>query len=150
MGELRHIETTLHSLESKLSGVRRYLPKPSRKRGLLNLGGSILRFLFGAATDIDLEQLHVAIHNLNDKQDHVAHALDQQMTYFKRMDDTINFNYHAVVNLSSVLRNHAIKTQETFQEIKSKLDWSEKQRRAVLNPSHITLFLSVEVCTTRV
>jgi predicted nucleic acid-binding Zn-ribbon protein len=122
------MELTLQALEGKLSDIKRYLPKPSKKRGLLNVGGGALKLLFVTVTDGDVEQLHETIHRLKERQDHVSHALEQQMSYFKHLDDSTTLNHQAIANLSSILRTHALKTQHTFQEIKTKFDWSEHQR----------------------
>jgi hypothetical protein len=38
VGELRHIESALVSLENKLADIWRFAPRPSRKRGLIDAG----------------------------------------------------------------------------------------------------------------
>jgi hypothetical protein len=58
VGELRQIEEALRSLKAKLENIQRFLPRPTRKRGLLNIGGTILKSLFGTATVVDLQSVH--------------------------------------------------------------------------------------------
>jgi hypothetical protein len=122
IGELRQVEMALHSIAEKLASVRRFLPRNSRKRGLFNIGGSILKSLFGTVTVLDLDGLHVTIDELHKKQDVVTHSLDRQVTYFKQLDDTVKFDHQAIINLSSTIRDFAQKTQETFQEVASKFE----------------------------
>jgi hypothetical protein len=54
IGEMRQIEEALRALTEKLAHIQRFLPRPTRKRGLLNIGGTILKSLFGTATVVDL------------------------------------------------------------------------------------------------
>ena len=51
--EVLQAQTAVNSLESKLINLKRFLPKPERRRGLLNVGGSILKLIFGTATVAD-------------------------------------------------------------------------------------------------
>jgi hypothetical protein len=44
LGELRHVESALVSLENKLADIRRFAPSPIRKRrGLIDEGGLLLK-----------------------------------------------------------------------------------------------------------
>jgi len=43
----------LTSLKSKLAGLKGFLPKVDKRRGLIGAGGSILKALFGVAMVID-------------------------------------------------------------------------------------------------
>jgi len=48
--ELNQITTLLNTLEVRLYNFQQFLPKLDRRRGLLNLGGTVLKTLFGTAT----------------------------------------------------------------------------------------------------
>ena len=56
--ELQSIETLLTTLESKLHSFKQILPKLDPRRGLLSLGGTMLKALFGTAVVSDVTQLH--------------------------------------------------------------------------------------------
>jgi hypothetical protein len=56
--ELQSIETLMTTLESKLHSFKQILPKLDPRRGLLNLGGTMLKALFGIAVVSDVTQLH--------------------------------------------------------------------------------------------
>ena len=117
IGELRQLETALASLENKLGDLKEFLPKVDRRRGLINAGGSILKVLFGTATVMDLAELHDAIDVMQRKEDTIVHSLIQHVTYLKQLDNTVKFNYQAIVNLSTTLKGIALKAQEGFQEV---------------------------------
>jgi hypothetical protein len=51
----------LSSLENKLAGIKEFLHKTDKRRGLINAGGSTLKKLFRVATVVDLGDLHSTI-----------------------------------------------------------------------------------------
>ena len=51
--ELKQIELFVKILEDKLHDFYQILPRPDPRRGLLNLGGNILKTIFGTATVSD-------------------------------------------------------------------------------------------------
>jgi len=55
------------------------------------------------------------------KQDTIVHSLNQQVTYLKQLDDTVKFNYQAIANMSTTLKGIALRAQEGFQEVFSRL-----------------------------
>jgi hypothetical protein len=128
VGETRHVETALYTLKSKLETIRRFAPKASLKRGLLDARGYFLKTLFGTATMLDVNELHKTVNLTHQRQDDVIHSLDQQTSYFKQLDGNIKFNRQAIVNLSATLRNFVESTQSTFQEIATKFDLGVKLR----------------------
>ena len=121
IGELRQLERTLASLENKLGDLKEFLPMIDRRRGLINTGRSILKVLFGTATVMDLDGLHKTIHVMHRKKDTIVYSLNQQVTYLKQLDDIVKFNYQTIANLSSILKGIALKAQEGFQEVSSRL-----------------------------
>jgi len=50
-----------------------------------------------------------------------VHSLNQQVTYLRQLDNTVKFNYQAIVNLSTTLKGIALKAQEGFQEVSTRL-----------------------------
>ena len=63
VSELKQIEMTLDTLELKLHYFQQILPRRDRRRGLINLGGSVLQTLFGVATNSDIHLLHDTLMN---------------------------------------------------------------------------------------
>jgi hypothetical protein len=52
--EITYIRTILPRLNLELEDLETFLPMTRRKRGLLDLGGHALKFLFGTATSSEL------------------------------------------------------------------------------------------------
>jgi hypothetical protein len=59
--ELHRVQKVIDSLDDKLTNLKQFLPKPERKRGVINMGGSLLKVLFGTATVADLAGLHTTV-----------------------------------------------------------------------------------------
>ena len=59
--ELKYVQTIWEQLNLELKDLEKLLPVSCRKRGLLNLGGDVLNFLFGTATSAELQTLHQAV-----------------------------------------------------------------------------------------
>jgi len=81
IGELRLVETALTSLESKLAGLKEFLPKVDNRRGLMDEGGSVLKALLGFATVIYVNDLHATIEVMKKKEDIIVHSLNQQILF---------------------------------------------------------------------
>jgi chromosome condensin MukBEF ATPase and DNA-binding subunit MukB len=128
IGELRQVTTARNTLREKVTGIKRFLPRAMSKRGLFNIGGTILKHLFGTVTVLELNALHATVEELHQRQDAVTHSLDGHLTYFKQLDESVRFDQQAIHNLSSNIRDFARKTQETFQKVATKLEWSNKLR----------------------
>jgi hypothetical protein len=78
-GELSNLEGVLQNIEGKLNNIKRFLPRKVKKRGLFDIGGSALQYLFGVATQIDLRTLHDTVQELHSRQHTVAHSVQQQL-----------------------------------------------------------------------
>jgi hypothetical protein len=82
-----------------------------------------LKAIFGVATNWDLEGLRTTVDALHRKQGETVHSINQQVTYFKQLDETVRFNYKTIANLSATLEDIAMRSQDKFQEIAAKLEW---------------------------
>jgi hypothetical protein len=79
---------------------------------------------------MELDDLHSTIDVMERKEDTIVHSLNQQVTYLKQLDGSVRFNYQAIANLLTVLKGNEPKAQERFQDVDSKLAWSDKQSEA--------------------
>ena len=141
--EVLRLETAVNSLESKLVNLKRFLPRPERRSGLLNVGGSFLKLIFGTATVADLAEFHTTVDSLNRKQGEVVHALNQQLTYLKQMDSTVKLDHETIANLSNILKDFAIKSQDKFQKTVSRLEWAVKSQEATAAIRELEFFCAV-------
>jgi hypothetical protein len=128
--EVHHIQSADNSLNGKLSSLKQFLLRAERKRGLMEIGGSFLKVLFGTATSADLADLHATVDTLSSKQAEVIHAVNQQLTFFKQMESTVKLDHDAIPNWSYILKDFAIKSQEKFQKNVTRLEWAMKLQEA--------------------
>ena len=82
--------------------------------GWNNLGGSVLKSLFGVSTVADAHKLHESLNDLQASYLDVAHSLSEQLTYIKKLDFSIDLNTDAITNLSSIIKDVVIQSQERF------------------------------------
>jgi hypothetical protein len=48
----------------------------------------------------DLEHLHNTVQKIHDNEDHLAHSVNEQLTYLKSLDASVKFNTHSVAILA--------------------------------------------------
>ena len=115
--ELNQITTLLNTLEERLHNFQQFLPKLDCRRGLLNLRGTLLKTLFGTATVADIHLLHETLDGLKSTTNDNVHSLNSQMTYVKRLDTATSINAIAIANLSSIVKDIVMQSQDQFQQI---------------------------------
>jgi CII-binding regulator of phage lambda lysogenization HflD len=130
LGELQQIEASLLTVEKKIANLQRFVPRTLRRRGWVDAGGMVLKTLFGVAREADLAGLQAVTSELDRKSDSLAHSIEHHVTYIKQLDKSVGINQDAIGNLSSGLRDLAMRTNDTFQEISNKLEWEGKRKQA--------------------
>jgi hypothetical protein len=75
IAELKQVKLLLHTLDARLKDFHQVLPKLNPCRGLENLGGNVLKFLFGSATVSDVHLLHDVVSDLQLKNSEIVHSL---------------------------------------------------------------------------
>lgn len=63
-----------------------------KKRGLVNLGGHTLKFLFGSMDSDDMERIDSQLRNLNKAQHNIVDLVETQLTYLQRLDEQVHEN----------------------------------------------------------
>jgi signal transduction histidine kinase len=131
-----------------LADIRRFAPRPIRKRrGLIDAGGLLLKSLICTATTGDPDKLHAAIADLHRSQDHVAHAVDQHVTYYRHLSDTLTTDHQALIDLSASIRQVAENTRDNFQEIDTKFDLVAKVKETATGIQKLEFaLLRLEIC----
>jgi hypothetical protein len=81
IAELRSVETSLNYLSYKLATLQRFLPRVGRKRGLLDMGGMILKTLFGIATVLDINEIHNTLSEIYKRQYDIWHSVDHNTIF---------------------------------------------------------------------
>jgi hypothetical protein len=117
ISELKQIELLLHTLDSRLNEFHQVLPRLDARRGLINIGGKILKTLFGTVTDSDVHLLHDVVNNLQQRNADIVHSLANQLTYVKDLSTTSKINTEAIANLSTILRDQVIQSHDELQNM---------------------------------
>jgi hypothetical protein len=108
VSKLKNVGNLLSSLELRLSSFQQLLPLLDRRRGLINLGGTVLKTLFGTALLADLSQLHGIIDELKSKEAEIVHSLANQLTYVKGLGQNTRSNTDVIFNMSKIVRNKLV------------------------------------------
>jgi hypothetical protein len=75
------------------------------KRGLVNVLGYGLKYLFGTADAKDVKRLVDVCDELHAVKMQMVHAADQQLTYLRNLDETTRQNTKDTIGLAQVLRD---------------------------------------------
>jgi hypothetical protein len=78
--ELNMIESSVNTLEVRLREFLQLLSRLDKRRGLVDLGESILKTLFGTATIADLHNVHSTLSELEAKDAVISHSLNNQIS----------------------------------------------------------------------
>jgi len=113
----------LQTLDSKQLEFNKFLPRLDRRRGLINLGGTVFKILFGTATISDIQELHTVFDDLQTKNADIVHSLENQLSYVKRLDKIIAINADAIANLSGIVKDNIIQPHDKFQQITRDIMW---------------------------
>jgi hypothetical protein len=87
-------------LENEINSFREILPRLDSRRAVLNVAGSFFKLLFVTATTADLESLHNTVQELHEREENIVHSVNNQLTYLKTLDSSVQFNTKAVEILS--------------------------------------------------
>ena len=139
---------TLDTLELKLHYFQKILPRRDRRRGLINLGGSVLQTLFGVATNSYIHLLHDTLNELQSSTSAIVHFLfsQVQVTYIKKLDVATKINSDAVANLSTIVKDIVIRSYDRYQESKRDMDWLNPKLfdQSAIRQLEFALFLTIQ------
>jgi len=125
--ELKLIDTLLTTLETKLHTFKQILPKLDPRRGLINFGGTMLKALLGTAEDSDITSLRNNFDVLQSRQQDSVYSVANQLTYIKKLDTITSVNGDAIANLSGIIRDDMMKSDDKFREITRDILWIIRQ-----------------------
>jgi hypothetical protein len=75
------------------------IPKIRAKRGLINVLGYGLKYLFGTVDAKDVQRLTAVCNELHTFESRMVHVTDQQLTYLWTLDESVGQNTKDVMNL---------------------------------------------------
>jgi len=121
--DLKQIENLVGTLERKINDIQQLFPRMDSRRGLFNVGGVLLKSLFGVATNVDTHKLHESLNGLKDDYNDVIHSMSKQLTYIRKFDTLTELNAVSIANLSSVVKDFAKQSHDNFQQVTRDILW---------------------------
>ena len=121
--ELQQIELLLNTMESRLNYFYQLLPKLESRRGIMNLGGTVLKTLFRTATVAHIHQLHQTLDQLKSRNADIVHSLSDQVTYIKGLYLVARVNSEAIANMSALVNDVMIQPHGKFYEVTRDTMW---------------------------
>jgi hypothetical protein len=102
--KLNHIEYKLQKLEEEINIFRKMLPLLDKRRAVFSAVGSMLKWVFGTSTLLDVEELHRTVDKMHKTKGDIIHSVNHQMTYSKTRDTAVKFNTEDVETLSEKVK----------------------------------------------
>jgi hypothetical protein len=111
--EQEQITNFLNSFEKDLTTFESLLRKMKTKysRGLFDMGGNLLKYVFGTATVLELQHVSNIVKELQLQQNQISHSVDNQITYLKTMNNETKFNTRTIASLANLVKNSMMKEQ---------------------------------------
>ena len=106
----------MNTTESSLNYFYRLLPRVHPRRGIINLGSTVLKALFGTVTIADELQLHQTLDHLKSRNADIVHSLSDQVTYIKGLDHVARVNAEAKADMSTVVKDFIIQSYDKLYE----------------------------------
>lgn len=143
--EIQRIKDLYSDFETQVQSFKKLLPPKNMngrsKRGLINLGGKVMKVLFGTMDSADLESINKDVTALETQQDNVIHALDQQVTVIKQLDGRITDTIQTVRQITTETIDAA---RRMSIAITTNVDAIQKWTHAVMTLS--SQFRNLEFC----
>jgi hypothetical protein len=135
--ELNHIGYVLRKLEEEINDFREILPRPDKRRAVLSAVGSMLKWVFGTATLVDVEELHRTVDKMQRTEGNIIHSVNHQMTYVKARDFAVKFNTEAVETLSEKVKAIMLDSNKWKDEIDIAMHWLNYTLYNQVTPLHM-------------
>lgn len=85
LDEISILYDLISEIEEELDLLHEWLPPRKNKRGLFNLGGSVLKFVFGTPDADDLEEVRNQLVHVRGKTEDSLHLVEQQLSLSREM-----------------------------------------------------------------
>ena len=123
ISNLKHIETLLQALESKLYNFHHFVPGLDRRRSQLDFGGTVLKALFRTGTNSELFQMHGILDELKDRNSDLVHPIYNQVTYVKKLDTNTAINNKDIANFTTIIKHNIALSRDKFQQMTRDIMW---------------------------
>ena len=130
--EIDRLDTMVQGLDDDLQSFRKLLfedemsRSPTRvnargKRGLINLLGYGMKYLFGTADSQDVKRLTNVCDELHGFKSKMTHAIGHQLTYIHTLDETIKQSTVDIADLAETLRDSVRNFSLHFNSVEADL-----------------------------
>jgi hypothetical protein len=125
--ELSRVSDITMELDREIKNVDKLLPvNPTsilrKRRGLINLGGQVLKFLFGTATNSEVQELQSVVSNYENQKQDIIHAVKSQLTLLQTVDKETKQNTVDLLNVARTLRQVVFEVVYLNRTISSIID----------------------------
>jgi len=121
--EQNHTEYVLQILEDEINAFREMLPRLDNRRAVLSAVGSVLKWFFGMATSLDVEELHKRVDKMHRTEGDIVHSVNHQMTYLKTLDSAVKFSTEAVETLSEKVKDIVLDSNKWKDKTDIAIHW---------------------------
>jgi len=83
----------------------------------------MLKWVFGTATLLDVEELHKTVDKMHRTEGNIIHSVNHQMTYLKSLDSAVKFNTEAVETLSEKVKAIMLDSNKWKDETDIAIHW---------------------------
>ena len=111
-----------------------------RRRGLINIIGKGLSFLFGVSTEDEVKDIHKSINELAVNQQKISHDIDKFSSILNHTYDEIIANRKAINHLASNLENFQLSVNDALHTLGSAISQVQFFQQAELLVSEIERF----------
>ena len=131
-GEIDRLDRMVGILELDVISFQKLLYKETRvrdpqvavarnKRGLINILGYGLKYLFGTADAKDVKRLTRVCDDLHEFKAKMTHAAEQQLTYIRTLDEVTRHNVRNTIELTRALRDSIRNTSLKLNRVEADL-----------------------------
>jgi uncharacterized protein YoxC len=120
--ELNHIQYVLQKLEEEINAFREMLSHLDKRCAVLRAVGSVLRWFFGTAALLDVEELHKTVDKMH-KTEGDIHSVNHLMTYLNTLYSAVKFNIEAVETLFEKVKVIMLDVNKWKDEIDVAIQW---------------------------
>ena len=104
---IRDIEVEVESFRALLpKAINTTVPGSRTKRGLVNIIGYVMKYLFGTIDHHDMENMNRFIDSMKVFATQVTHTTEQQLTYIQRLNDKVIGNTRNIVSMAKTLERY--------------------------------------------
>ena len=99
------------------------LPHLDKRCAIMSAVGSVLKWAFGTATLLDVEELYNTVDKMHQTEGDIVHSVNHQMTYLRTLDSAVKFNIEAVETLSEKVKDIMLDSNKWKDETDIATHW---------------------------